>query len=305
MFDLENRVKPILKWAGGKSGLLPQLVKHFPPTFSRLVEPFVGGGAVFFALRSEVPALINDASHEIIELYQIVRDTPKDLMANLDELAAQYSETFYYKLRSEIPQSAVGRAARMVFLNKTGFNGLYRQNSQGSFNVPFGKRLACPLLYDRENILRASIHLQNIQIESVDFEGVIEAVGQGDLLYCDPPYEPLSATASFNAYKASGFSQQDQCRLQDAAARAAVRGAFVVISNSTADFILSLYSEWDVRKVSARRAINSKGDGRGEIPELLVIREPYTASRDVREKRCACFLPGSVIPKPSDPARAG
>lgn len=275
MFDPEYRVRPILKWAGGKSGILPQLIQYFPSSFSRFVEPFFGGGAVFFALKPHVPAIINDANHELSELYAVVRDEPESLMRALDKLAAQYSEEFYYTLRSRSPSSVVQRAARMIFLNKTGFNGLYRQNSQGQFNVPFGKRVACPQLYDQENLLRASLHLQKVEIRSVDFEYVLDESGEGDLVYCDPPYEPLSPTSSFNAYKGSGFTQDDQRRLCNAAARAASRGAFVAISNSTAKFVLNLYENWDVKTIFARRAINSKGDGRGEIPEVLVIREPY------------------------------
>lgn len=290
MFTIENRVRPILKWAGGKSGLLPQLMEHFPPTFNRLVEPFVGGGAVFFALQSGVPALINDGNQELIELYTVVRDSPEDLMKALDKMAAQYSEAFYYTLRSQNPKSAVHRAARMVFLNKTGFNGLYRQNRQGVFNVPFGKRVACPLLYDRENLLLASLHLRNVSIENVDFEEIIDTTGEGDFVYCDPPYEPFSSTASFTAYKASGFSQDDQQRLKNAVLRATERGAYAVISNSTVDFILNLYNGWDVRRVFARRAINSNGNGRGEIAEVLIVREPVAHKQWIDEQKNVVHL---------------
>jgi len=290
MFTIENRVRPILKWAGGKSGLLPQLMEHFPPTFNRLVEPFVGGGAVFFALQSGVPALINDGNQELIELYTVVRDSPEDLMKALDKMAAQYSEAFYYTLRSQNPKSAVHRAARMVFLNKTGFNGLYRQNRQGVFNVPFGKRVACPLLYERENLLLASLHLRNVSIENVDFEEIIDTTGEGDFVYCDPPYEPFSSTASFTAYKASGFSQDDQQRLRNAVLRATERGAYAVISNSTVDFILNLYNGWDVRRVFARRAINSNGNGRGEIAEVLIVRGPVAHKQWIEEQKNVVHL---------------
>lgn len=276
MFNLENRIKPVLKWAGGKSALLPQLVKNFPPKFDRLIEPFVGGGAVFFALAPEVPALINDSNPEVIELYKVVRDTPQQLMTALDRLALFYSEDFYYKLRSVTPENPIDRAARTVFLNKCGFNGLYRQNSKGQFNVPFGKRSVCPLLYDYDNIIRASLHLQKAEIQNVDFEILLNQSGIGDLVYCDPPYEPMTQTASFNTYQASGFSQDDQQRLRDAAARASERGSFVVISNSTSEFIQSLYKEWRVCNVYSKRVINSKGNSRGEILEMLMLREPFT-----------------------------
>jgi DNA adenine methylase len=290
MFNIENRIRPILKWAGGKSGLLPQLIENFPPTFNRLVEPFVGGGAVFFALQHGVPALINDGNSELIELYNVVRDTPEDLIKALDKLTTQYSEAFYYQLRSHKPKSVVCRAARMVFLNKTGFNGLYRQNSQGGFNVPFGKRVTCPLLYDRGNLFQASLHLRNACIKNLDFEDIIDATGIGDLVYCDPPYEPLSITSSFTAYKASKFSQNDQQRLKNAVIKATERGAYVVISNSTADFILNLYNGWDVRRVFARRAINSKGNGRGEIAEVLLVREPVAHEHWTKEQKSVVHL---------------
>ena len=192
-------------------------------------------------------------------------------MAALDALARDYAEAHYYALREQAPVEPVARAARMVFLNKTGFNGLYRQNSRGLFNVPFGKRVRCPMLYDRENILALSARLLHTEILNEDFESVIDRAGAGDFVYCDPPYEPLSSTSSFNSYTGGGFSQSEQARLRDACADAAKRGAIVAVSNSSAPFIKDLYSEWDVRSVSARRAINSKGSSRGEIEEVLVI----------------------------------
>jgi len=271
LFDIERRAKPVLKWAGGKSALLPQLIKHFPKSFERLIEPFMGGGAVGFALREGQRALLNDMNPELVNLYSVIRDRPEDLMVSLDALSEKYSEEFFYQLRKERPTLDVVRAARTVFLNKTGFNGLYRQNSKGEFNVPFGKRVECPALYDRENIARVSNHLKLADLRNEDFGSILEAAGAGDFVYCDPPYEPLSSTSSFNSYTGGGFSQSEQARLRDACADAAKRGAIVAVSNSSAPFIKDLYSEWDVRSVSARRAINSKGSSRGEIEEVLVI----------------------------------
>ena len=266
----ENRVKPVLKWAGGKSGLLSQLIPLFPKTFDRYFEPFLGGGAVFFSLGFTGESFLNDLNPELIDVYETVRDQPMQLMKELDILFQKYSEEFYYHLREQNPESKISRAARTIFLNKTGFNGLYRQNSKGGFNVPFGKREKCPALYERENFLRASSSLQHATLQSVDFEEVINQAGSGDFVYCDPPYEPISPTSSFNSYQGGGFSQAEQIRLKNACMRAQMRGANIVISNSSAAFIKDLFSDCEVTSISARRAINSKADSRGEIEELAI-----------------------------------
>jgi DNA adenine methylase len=271
LFDIANRTKPILKWAGGKSGLLNQLVSQFPVAAKRYFEPVFGGGAVFFALKENLPSFLNDANPELVNLYSVVHNAPEELMKQLDSLESHYSEEFYYELRSQLPTDAIALAARTVFLNKTGFNGLYRQNSKGLFNVPFGKRAVCPKLYEHENIMAASKKLSLAQFSNLDFEEHIAMAKQGDFVYCDPPYEPLSPTSSFNAYKANGFSQQDQVRLKTACELAANRGAFVAISNSSAAFIDELYSCAQRVDVSARRAINSKGSQRGNVSEFLFL----------------------------------
>ena len=271
MFDLEARARPILKWAGGKTGLLSQLTKHFPSRFAKYFEPFLGGGAVFLALKDGVPAVLSDSNREIIDLYTVVRDRCDDLVRTLDDLASKYSEEFYYRVRSDDFSDPVQRAARTVFLNKTGFNGLYRQNSKGGFNVPFGKRKRCPALYDEANLIAVGDRLRRAELRCDDFATVIGGAGPGDFVYCDPPYEPLSKTSSFNAYKDGGFSQHEQERLRDACAEAAGRGAMVAVSNSSSSFIKELYRGFDIRTVMARRAINSKGDSRGEIEEILVL----------------------------------
>lgn len=271
ILDIPDRAKPIIKWAGGKSGLLAQLGKLFPPDCKRYFEPFLGGGAVFLALREGLEANINDSNEEIVNLYLTIRDQPRELMASLDELNAKYSEEFYYETRKHSPEGTIERAARTIFLNKCGFNGLYRQNSKGQFNVPFGKRKSCPALYNKNNLLKASNRLSKANIHNEDFETIIERAQAGDFVYCDPPYHPLSASSSFNAYQAGGFSELEQIRLKEACERAAKRGAMVAISNSTAPFILNIYEEHTCERVIAKRAINSNGSSRGEINELLVI----------------------------------
>lgn len=271
LFNTENRAKPVLKWAGGKSSLLNQLVQHFPAKFDRFIEPFLGGGAVAFSLREGVPTVLNDTNPELVNLYCVIRDFPSDLMQELNKLALEYSENFYYELRSRIQGTNIERAARTVFLNKTGFNGLYRQNSKGGFNVPFGKRAQCPGLYDRGNVLNVSKRLALAHIRNEDFEALLNTAVAGDFVYCDPPYEPISVTSSFNNYTSGGFSQCDQRRLARACKTAAERGAIVAVSNSSVPFIKEIYSDWDMRTMSARRSINSKGTARGEIEELLII----------------------------------
>jgi len=263
------RAKPILKWAGGKTSLIPQLVKHFPTKFDRYIEPFLGGGAVFLGLPQQTLSLVNDVNSEITNFYEVVRDQPEKLMKALDEMGCQYSEKFYYHVRLLKPRSALQKAARTLFLNKTCYNGLYRLNSKGQFNVPFGKRERLPRLYDSQNLLGVSRKLKKAVIWNSDFEKVIEEAGKGDFVYCDPPYEPLSSTSSFNAYTGKGFTKEDQVRLFEVCCRAATRGAKIAVSNSASPFVKKLFHDWELVSISCRRSINSKGDRRGLIQEVL------------------------------------
>ncbi|MDX1917793.1 MAG: DNA adenine methylase [Candidatus Caenarcaniphilales bacterium] len=276
ILDLSTKSKPIIKWAGGKAGLLVQFQQHFPTGCRRYIEPFLGGGAVFLALKDGTQSIINDSNPELFNLYKIVRDKPDALIEELDRLSGFYSEDFYYHLRESRPRTLIKRAARTIFLNKTGFNGLYRQNSRGDFNVPFGKRPNCPQLCDRANLLSVSERMKKSSLLNQDFEQVIDLAGEGDLVYCDPPYEPLNHTSSFNAYQGGGFSQAEQARLKDSCLRASDRGALVFISNSDTAYTRELYADFKVYPILAKRAINSRGDARGEISELLVqFGEPY------------------------------
>ena len=280
LFDLNNRSKPVLKWAGGKSSLLPQLIQLFPSKFNRYIEPFLGGGAVFFALRPDfIPSLVNDYNTEIFRLYRIIRDYPNELIHYLDLFASKYSEEFYYSIRAYYPENDIEKAARTLFLNKTGYNGLFRMNSKGQFNVPFGKRVKCPNLYDKINILSVSSRFQRAKLENKDFEEIINETGQGDFIYCDPPYEPISQTSSFNTYNSGGFSFLEQKRLFDACKNAAGRGAIVAISNSVAPSIVELYNNSTIYRVLAKRSINSKGNGRGHIEEVLAVLGNFNKKR--------------------------
>jgi DNA adenine methylase len=271
MFRYERRAKPCLKWAGGKANCLSRLLEYFPTHFSRYLEPFLGGAAVFLALEPTASALLNDANEELISLYRIIRDNPLALMDALENLQAEYCEAFYYALRSAIPTAPVDRAARLIFLNKTCFNGLYRTNAKGEFNVPFGKRKRCPALYDRASLLEVSFRLRNAQLFCTDFEAVVNSAERGDLVYCDPPYLPSSSTANFAEYTASGFSAEDHRRLRDCCERAANRGATVVVSNSSSLATESLYRGWTLFSFEVPRCINSKAERRGSVLEIVAI----------------------------------
>lgn len=221
------------------------------------------------ALGDSKRSVINDVNSEITNLYETIRDQPVTLMSELDALGKKYSEKFYYELRSSQPRSKARKAARTLFLNKTCFNGLYRQNSRGEFNVPFGKRNRLPKLYDRHHILELSKRLKKTKLLNTDFEEVMNLAGPGDFVYCDPPYEPLSLTSSFNSYTQGGFTKKDQVRLLKSAERAVARGAKVAISNSSAPFVQKLFRDWEVVTIISRRSINSKGDRRGFVEEIL------------------------------------
>lgn len=273
-FDIEQRARPVIKWAGGKSALLEQIFPLLPTKFEGYFEPFLGGAATFLCLSQNTHATLGELNPELFNLYLVVRDRCADLMKLLDEFQFKYSEKFYYELREQDSGDAVYLAGRTVFLNKTCFNGLYRQNSQGKFNVPFGHRARCPALYARENLLEVGERLARATLLNQDFELVIARAGSGDLVYCDPPYEPLSKSSSFNSYTKSGFSQAEQARLKHACEAAVGRGATVAISNSSAPFILDLYSGWPTHRIKARRAINSNAGRRGVVDEVLVVMQP-------------------------------
>ena len=271
--------KPFLKWAGGKARLAP-LVAARAPTFRRYHEPFLGGGAVFFALRGEraFPATLADGNAELIEAYTAVRDGVDALIARLRPLAEAYAArdrqeraALYYEVRQRVPDDALGRAARLIFLNKTCYNGLYRVNREGRFNVPHG-RYREPRILDEATLRDASCALQGADLRAVDFAEALAAAEPGDFVYLDPPYQPLSATASFTAYTSADFGPDDQRRLADAFAGLTERGAAAVLSNSDHPEIRALYEGrgYALETVPMGRAINSNGARRASIEELLV-----------------------------------
>lgn len=271
--DVENRVVPPLKWVGGKSKLLPQVKAALPPEFSRYHEPFVGGGAVFFSvtdIKEGEEVWLSDANPELIEFYEVLRDNPEELMITVDRFRQNHCEGLYYQVRAAQYTTKLDRAARTLYLNKAGFNGLYRKNKKGEFNVPYGKN-ANPSFYDRENLLRASalLALPSVRLKVEPFSVALRSARAGSVVYCDPPYEPLSPTSSFKNYTGDGFSRADQTQLRNDMEAAYIRGAAVVTSNSSAPFILDLYARWDVKLVDAARSVNSDGAKRGKVKEML------------------------------------
>ncbi|RLC61813.1 MAG: DNA adenine methylase [Chloroflexota bacterium] len=262
---------PFIKWAGGKRKLIPAFAPHFPPMqqVRRYFEPFLGGGAVFFHLQHPC-SFLSDSNEELIEVYQVVKNNVEDLIQALQK--HRNEETYYYEVRAQDPEtlSPVERAARFIFLNKTCYNGLYRVNSEGQFNVPFG-RYRNPLICDAFGLRAASLALRNAEIFAADFEAALANAEHHDFIYCDPPYHPVSETSSFTAYTADKFDISDQERLARVYRDLDRRGCYVMLSNSDMPFIRELYADFQIIEVQAPRAISSKADGRGKITELLII----------------------------------
>lgn len=272
-------VRPFLKWAGGKRQLLPELRKYIPSLSQNATyyEPFVGGGALFFDLQRK-RAVINDTNAELINCYQVIRDDVENLIAALSQ--HRNDEAYYYEVRDWdrspdfAARPAVERAARVIFLNKTCYNGLFRVNSRGQFNVPFG-RYKAPTIVD-EAVLRAvskylNNHKDTIKMLNGDFEEVVCGAKRGDFIYFDPPYDPVSDTASFTGYDVNGFSRAEQTRLKGVVDELRRRECKVLLSNAYTPFIADLYSSYTCVKVGATRAINSNAQRRGKVDEILVM----------------------------------
>lgn len=270
--------RPFLKWAGGKTQLADALLERMPISFNVYHEPFMGSGAIFFRLYREQKirhAVLSDLNAELIDTYLAIRDCVSEVIKILSEFP--HKEKFYYDIRAKDPWklSLPERAARMIYLNKTGYNGLYRVNRQGMFNVPFG-RYKSPKYLDKENLLAASHALQNIEILCVPFETVIDRANAGDWVYFDPPYVPVSQTANFTSYHANGFGLKDQERLRDVCVELSRNNIYITLSNSDTEIIRSLYRSayFAIDEVLANRAINCNGAKRGKITELVITNYP-------------------------------
>ena len=296
-------MRPLLKWAGGKRQLLPALRRHYPASFDRYIEPFVGSGAVFFDLfaagRLEGrPVRLLDLNADLIGCYRAVRDQTEAVIAALAGLEEEHrarGSACYYEVRDgrfnparvgRVPPSGPGGAtacspdlaAMFIYLNRTGFNGLFRLNRHGAFNVPAG-RYAAPRICDAAHVrsVARALSSDGVSLECMPFEQALADGRKGDFIYCDPPYAPLSRTASFAHYTAGGFGAPDHVRLQEAVVAAARRGAIVLMSNSSAPDIVAAYggpaaraAGLTVQRVAARRAINSRAILRGPVEELII-----------------------------------
>lgn len=265
---------PFVKWAGGKGRLLSQLRPLLPRGIEHMrhVEPFVGGGALFFSRRPE-RALLTDINPALIATYLAIRDDAKRVVEALRALAERHSKTSYYQVRQRYNQaqrmSASNRAAMFIYLNKTCFNGLHRVNRKGEFNVPAGS-YKNPRILNEDVLYAASEALQGAQLQCAPFEALLESVKPGDFVYFDPPYEPVSQTASFTSYARGGFTRQDQVRLHDVFRALDRRGCKLMLSNSDLPFIRELYARYHIDTVAAPRAINCDAKKRGNVSEVVV-----------------------------------
>jgi len=265
--------RPVLKWAGGKTQLLPQILERLPARIETFFEPFVGGAAVFFALAAEgrfQRAVLADRNPDLVAVYRALQ---ADAEAVIDELSQmRHSEAEYYRIRELSPRRLAQRAARVIYLNKTGYNGLYRVNRSGQFNVLFG-RYKKPNICDVENLRVAARVLEGVEIVEADFEEVCVRARPGDAVYLDPPYVPLSKTANFTAYARHPFGPSEHQRLARAFAELERRRVAAVLSNSDTPETRALYRGFRAKKVQVSRAINSRPTARGPIDELLVVAE--------------------------------
>lgn len=276
--SLEEKPKPFIKWVGGKRQLLKQFrnlglypPEDFDPITNTYFEPFVGGGAVFFDLLPK-KAELSDLNKELIVTYNVVKNDVEELIKALKK--HKHDKNYYLEIRAKKTEelSNLDIASRFIYLNRTGFNGLYRVNKQGGFNVPFG-RYSNPLICDEENLIRVSKSLQDASIRHQDYKAVLKCAKKEDFVYFDPPYFPVSKTASFTSYTAETFLEKEQIELRDTFLELHKRGCFVMLSNSDTPFINEVYSGIKgvkISKVVAGRAINSKASGRGRITEVLV-----------------------------------
>lgn len=268
------QAKPFIKWPGGKTQLLPELLRRVPERFGTYHEPFLGGGALFFALRPEV-AFLGDNNEDLIRAYQMVQSTPEHLIDELRKPEYANTEEAFYRIRAwkdtDDEATTIRGAARMIYLNKTCFNGLYRVNKAGQFNSPFGHRKTANIC--DEPTLRAAhkaLHA-GVSITRENFAKVVDRAAPGDLVYFDPPYVPLNPTSSFTAYTTDGFGLHQHEALRDLALILKNKGAHVIVSNSACDTVEKLYADkFKIERVQARRNINSKGGKRGPIDEFVI-----------------------------------
>lgn len=265
---------PVLKWPGGKRQLLPQLSKYIPDEYGTYLEPFVGGGALFFHLKPERAVLI-DTNPELINMYQVIKHHVNELISSLKKHV--YESKYYYKIRNVDRDpvafkkwSDIERASRTVYLNRVCYNGLYRVNRNGEFNTAFGE-YESPVICDEDNLIAVNRALQKATIILGSFEKCLDFAAKGDLVYLDPPYVPISSTSTFTSYTRDCFDEAAQKSLFSVFQALTRRGCKVLLSNSYCDFILDLYKNYRIVTTMANRAINCSAAKRGKIKEVLVL----------------------------------
>jgi len=277
---INEKAKPFVKWVGGKRQLLKQFrdlglypPENFDTSKNTYFEPFVGGGAVFFDLLPQ-KAVLSDLNNDLVVTYNVIKNKVDELISSLKK--HKHNKEYFLKIRAKKVNtlSDIEIASRFIYLNRTCFNGMYRVNSKGEFNVPFGDNKN-PLICDIENLKKVSLALQKVTINHADYKNVLKKAKKGDFVYFDPPYYPINKTSSFTAYTKDSFLDKEQVDLRDTFYELHKRGCFVMLSNSDTPFINKIYSELKdkkvkISKVRAGRAINSKGTGRGKITEVLV-----------------------------------
>lgn len=276
-FDAAENIsaKPFVKWVGGKRSLIKQLMRRLPDCFNAYYEPFVGGGALFFALRSITGGgadsfCLSDINLDLITAYQVIQRDAEPLIAKLRQHAQKHNREYYYRTRKQHHlEDRIETAARFIYLNKTCFNGLWRVNSKGEFNVPMGSDPK-PAICQEDNLRACHDALQDVDVRWQDFRKT--RAGKGDLVYFDPPYHPLNATSSFTSYAVNGFTPQDQTELRDFCLALHQRGVKLMVSNSDTAFIHELYQSpiFNIATVQAPRMVNRNPDKRGAVNELLI-----------------------------------
>ena len=271
--------KPFVKWVGGKRQLMQDLENNFPKQFTTYHEPFLGGGAVMFNLLTKKPQLscnVSDFNSDLILAYVTIRDKLRKLIESLENHSKNYhkdSAEYYYEIRKQEPKQQIEKVSRLLFLNKTCFNGLYRVNKKGQFNVPLG-RYTNPNIVNKENLTAVSNILQSkkIKISCRDFEAVLDDTKKGDLVYFDPPYQPVSSTANFTSYTHRDFTEDDLERLADLGDQLNSKGCHVLLSNSNSKIVKDFFSKkyWKISSINANRAINSNAQKRTGHKEIII-----------------------------------
>ena len=269
--------KPFVKWVGGKRRVMPELLRSLPTSFEHYYEPFIGGGALFFHLRNlnilqDGSITISDYNERLIRTYKAIRDDVDGVISRLNHHKINHCKTYFYEVRDvavDDYKNDSDVAAWFIYLNKTAFNGLYRVNKKNRFNTPMGK-YKNPNICDVDNLMACHYALQNVEIIHASFEEVPHAAQSSDLVYFDPPYVPVSATASFTSYTNEGFGYHQQEKLRDLALELKNRNVQVMLSNSDHELVHDLYEDFDIRQIQVGRAINCKAKARGKVGEVII-----------------------------------